>query len=103
MSATQAIARSITAPPELGLETRVAFREAATRELDGLPQGGTLVVELAGTMRVDSAGLSTLMLIQRHASERGQLVVLRDPGDEIRFLLALTRLTDLFQLEPKRT
>jgi hypothetical protein len=40
------------------------------------------------------------MLIQRRAAERRQGVTLRNASDEIRFLLALTKLDDLFQLEP---
>jgi len=99
MAITQQTARSITAPGELGLETRVSFREAAIAELDGLTDGGTLSVDLAGTHRVDSAGLSALMLIQRRAAEHGQRIRLRHPSDEIRYLLALTQLTDLFELE----
>jgi ABC-type transporter Mla MlaB component len=59
-------------------------------------------VDLAQTKRVDSAGLSALMLIQRHASDRSQRIVLRDPSDEMRFLLALTLMTDLFEIEPKQ-
>ena len=39
------------------------------------------------------------MLIQRRAAERRQAVVLRNASDEIRFLLVLTKLDDLFQLE----
>jgi anti-anti-sigma regulatory factor len=39
------------------------------------------------------------MLIQRRAAERRQHVVLRNLSDEIRFLLVLTKLDDLFQLE----
>jgi anti-anti-sigma regulatory factor len=49
---------------------------------------------------VDSAGLGALMLIQRRAAERRQAVALRNPSDEIRFLLVLTKLDDLFQLDP---
>lgn len=99
MAVSQDSARSITAPSELGLETRVSFREAALAELRGLSEGGTLRVDLAGTARVDSAGLSALMLIQREAAEHGQRVVLRHPSEEFRYLLALTQLTDLFELE----
>lgn len=99
MAVTQHTARSITAPSELGLETRVSFREAAIAELEGLSDGGTLSVDLAGTERVDSAGLSALMLIQRRAAEHGQRVVLRHASDEFRYLLTLTQLTDLFELE----
>ena len=98
MSVTQESARSIAAPTELGLETRVSFRDAAMRELEGISDGGTLNVDLAGTTRVDSAGLSTLMLIQRRAAERGQRIVLLRSSAEFRFLLALTELTDLFEV-----
>ena len=99
MPATQGIARSIEAPEELGLDTRIEFREVAIRELDGLPEGAALAVDLVRTVRVDSAGLSALMLIQRHAAGRHQRVVLLHPSDEMRFLLALTQMTDLFEQE----
>lgn len=100
MSATQAIARSVIAPEELGLDTRLAFRESASKALDGLADGATLVIDLGQTVRVDSAGLSALMLLSRRASERGQHVVLKDPSEELRFLLALTLMTDLFEITP---
>lgn len=98
MSVTQDSARFIAAPSELGLETRVSFGDAAMRELEGLSDGGALNVDLAGTTRVDSAGLSTLMLIQRRAAERQQRIVLQHSSAEFRFLLALTELTDLFEV-----
>ncbi len=59
-------------------------------------------MDLGGTLRVDSAGLSALMLVQRHAETRGQRIVLLNPSDEIRFLLALTQMTELFDVEPRR-
>ena len=99
MSATQATARNITAPETLGLDTRAAFREVAMRELAELPEGGTLILDLSRTIRVDSAGLSVLMLIQRQSEDRGQHVVLRQPSDEMTYLLALTQMTDMFRIE----
>jgi hypothetical protein len=42
------------------------------------------------------------MLVQRHAAERRMPVVLRNANDELRFLLALTKLADLFEMEPAR-
>ena len=102
MAGLQSVSRSINAPEELGLETRAEFREAVIRELDGLPDRALLAVELGGTVRVDSAGLSALMLVQRHAETRGQRIVLLNPSDELRFLLALTQMTDLFEVEPRR-
>ena len=92
--------RGMAAPETLGLDTRVEVRKAAIRLLEEMPEGvGRLVIDLARTRHVDSAGLGALMLIQRRAAERRQVVVLRSASEEIRFLLMLTKLDDLFQLE----
>jgi anti-anti-sigma factor len=92
--------RGMAAPETLGLDTRVEIRKAAIRLLEEMPEGvGRLVIDLARTRHVDSAGLGALMLIQRRAAERRQVVVLRSASEEIRFLLMLTKLDDLFQLE----
>jgi anti-sigma B factor antagonist len=92
--------RGMMAPETLGLDTRVEIRKAAIKLLEEMPEGiGRLVIDLSRTRNVDSAGLGALMLIQRRAAERRQVVVLRHVNDEIRFLLVLTKLDDLFQLE----
>ncbi len=94
------VERSLTAPETLGLDTRVEIRKAAIRLLEEMAEGtGRLVIDLGPTRHVDSAGLGALMLIQRRAAERRQVVVLRNASEEIRFLLVLTKLDDLFQLE----
>jgi anti-sigma B factor antagonist len=88
------------APETLGLDTRVEVRKSATRLLEEMPEGiGRLVIDLSRTRHVDSAGLGALMLIQRRAAERRQQVVLRNLSDEIRYMLVLTKLDDLFLLE----
>ncbi len=90
----------LTAPEHLGLDSRNEFRRSAVQLLDQLPEGqGRLVIDLSATRRVDSAGLGALMLVQRRAAERRQLVVLRNASDELRYLLVLTKLDDLFELE----
>ncbi|HUL49572.1 MAG TPA: STAS domain-containing protein [Gemmatimonadales bacterium] len=90
----------MAAPEELGLESRTAFRRAAGELLDQLPEGaGRLVIDLSATRGVDSAGLGALMLVQRKAAERRLSVCLRGANDELRFLLVLTKLDDLFELE----
>jgi anti-anti-sigma factor len=100
MNTTHDTARELIAPERLGLDTRVEFRKAAVQVLDTLPDGtGQLIIDLARTRQVDSAGLGVLMLIQRRAAERRQTIVLRNPNDEIRFLLVITKLVDLFRLE----
>lgn len=94
------VEKVLAAPEELGLETRTAFRRAATELLGQLTEGaGRLVIDLAATRQVDSAGLGALMLVQRKAAERRVTVCLRGANEELRFLLVLTKLDDLFELE----
>jgi anti-anti-sigma regulatory factor len=100
MKSPQEVERALVAPETLGLETRVEVRLAAVQLLEEMSEGsGRLVIDLTHTREVDSAGLGALMLIQRHAAERRQPVVLRNPSEEIRFLLTLTKLYDLFIVE----
>jgi anti-anti-sigma regulatory factor len=100
MRTPQEVERGLAAPDTLGLESRVAIRKAAIQLLEGMPAGaGRLVIDLGRTRHVDSAGLGALMLIQRAAAERRQTVILRNPNEEIRFLLILTKLYDLFQID----
>ena len=100
MVTTHPTERMLPAPISLGLETRSSFREAGVALLEELPPGsGRLVIDLGETRQVDSAGLGALMLVQRAAAERRQAVALRNPSDEIRFLLVLTKLDELFMLE----
>ena len=90
----------LAAPERLDLESRTAFRRAAAELLESLGEGaGRLVIDLSGTRHVDSAGLGALMLVQRKAAERRQTVCLRGANEELRFLLVLTKLDDLFELE----
>jgi anti-sigma B factor antagonist len=90
----------MAAPESLGLDSRVEIRKTAIKLLEEMPEGvGRLVIDLSRTRQVDSAGLGALMLIQRRAAERRQSVVLRNLSEEIRFLLVLTKLDDLFELE----
>ena len=100
MSATETNARVVLAPEVLGLESRATFRDSAVELLELLPErAGTLLIDFSGTRRIDSAGLGALMLVQRRAAERQQRVVLRHLRDEFRFLLVLTKLDDLFEIE----
>ena len=100
MMSPQPTQKVLAAPDTLGLDSRASFRGSASDLLDQLPEGtGRLVIDLSATRQVDSAGLGALMLIQRKAAERRQTVCLRDANEELRFLLVLTKLDDLFELE----
>ncbi len=99
MATSHATSLELKAPETLGLETRDSIRRDAIKVLDAMPVGnGRLLIDLANTRSVDSAGLGALMLIQRHAAERRQSVVLSNINDELRFLLVLTKLDELFEL-----
>jgi len=100
VTASRPTERVLAAPEALGLDSRTAFRRAAGELVEQLPEGaGRLVIDLSGTRAVDSAGLGALMLIQRKAAERRLSVRLRGANEELRFLLVLTKLDDLFELE----
>ncbi|MGH7752339.1 MAG: STAS domain-containing protein, partial [Gemmatimonadales bacterium] len=90
----------LAAPEQLSLQSRSEFRRVASQLLDQLPAGeGRLVIDLSGTRHVDSAGLGALMLVHRKAAERRQVVCLRGANEELKYLLVLTKLDDLFEIE----
>ncbi len=92
--------RILVAPRELGVATRTDFRRSALKALAEMPEGaGRLIIDLTATRTVDSAGLSSLILVQRRAAARRQVVRLRAVHEELRFLLVLTKLDDLFEIE----
>jgi len=101
----------VRAPTVLDRDTLAAFRREALRlvEQSGQPQegakssGNRLVVDLAATKKVDTAGLGALILVRERASELRRTVCLRGASDEIRFLLVLTRMEDRFEFEPPAT
>lgn len=97
---TALMQETLIAPEHLGLQSRTDFRQQAVSILERLPEeSGRLVIDLSTTRQVDSAGLGALMLVQRKAAERRQTVVLREANEELRFLLVLTKLEDLFVIE----
>jgi anti-anti-sigma factor len=101
---TRPLEKVMAAPERLSLESRTTFRRAAGELLEQMSEGaGRLIVDLSGTQLVDSAGLGALMLVQRRAAERRQTVCLRGANEELRFLLVLTKLDDLFELESGQT
>jgi anti-anti-sigma factor len=90
----------IAAPKHLGLESRIAFREAASALVDRITTGtGLLVIDCSSLKSIDSAGLNALILVQRRAAKRRIRVLLRDLSEEHQALLVLTKLDDLFELQ----
>lgn len=93
--------RVLQAPASLGLLSKEDFRQQANDLLDEMAEGrGQLEIDLAQTQEIDSSGLSALVMVHRHASDRRQQVRLRHVRPEIEFLLVLTKLDDLFHATP---
>ncbi len=94
----------VQAPTALNSATRGPFYDAALAALEQLESNGhpsRLVIDMRRTDRVDSTGLSVLVLLQVRAAERKHSVALLGTSEEIRFLLLMTRLEDRFDLDPK--
>lgn len=92
----------IRAPAQLTAQLRGPFRDealAAVGRLAGSPSGSRLVIDISETVRVDSAGLGTLVMLQLRAAEHRHAVVLRGASEEVRFLLLMTKLEDRFEIE----
>ena len=92
---------TIAAPRRLVSETRVQFRALTLDRLAGIAAEGApaLEIDLAETTEVDASGLGMLVLIQKRARDAGVATRLVHANDQLRALLALTRLDSLFDLQ----
>ena len=92
---------SVAAPPRLVADTRVEFRALTLDRLAGLAAEGVpaLEIDLARTTEVDASGLGMLVLIQKRARDAGVSTRLVHANEQLRALLALTRLDTLFELQ----
>ena len=92
--------RALAAPEHLDLERSEEFRNAAESLLEVMPGSSErLVIDLSATVRLDSAGMRTLLLVRRRASALGVTVQLRGARQEIRTLMALAKVNDLFEFD----
>jgi len=94
---------TVKAPAKLDADSRAAFRDEVMTALDRVAglQPARLIIDLAATQRVDSAGLGVLVMLQLRAAERRVPVRLVNLTEEVRFLLLMTRLEDRFEIEPR--
>ena len=92
--------RVLVAPVELDLDTRLEFRREALSCVERMPRGaGRLVIDVTATRSVDSTGLGVLFMVRRRAAQRRLQVVLRGVSKDLRYLLVLAKLEDLFEIE----
>lgn len=89
----------LVAPPHLVAETRVAFRRDALAFVEMAARDGrpTIDIDLGQTDAIDAGGLGILVLVQRRAQAGGLPTRLLRAREQVRRLLALTKLDYLFQ------
>jgi anti-sigma B factor antagonist len=86
----------VEGPTQFIVENRAELRQRVRAELE---QGrATVVVDLSRTEYVDSAGLGTLVLLNKEARAAGGCLVLAGLSDHVRDLLRLVRLDEVFTI-----
>jgi anti-sigma B factor antagonist len=85
-------------------EGRIVYREEAaalSRTASAvLRDSKSIVLDLGGVERIDSAGLGELVLVRMTAEARGGQVALACPNRRVRELLDLTNLSSVFEIYP---
>jgi len=74
------------------------MRQALCNALRAKPQ--TLTVDLSRVDYIDSSGFATLLEVMRNARKQSARLVLRGVQGQTRYFLEITRLDQLFDIEP---
>jgi anti-sigma B factor antagonist len=91
-----AAAAVVDGPTQFTIDNRAEVRQRVRAQLE---QGrATVVVDLSRTEYVDSAGLGTLVLLNKEARAAGGCLVLAGLSDHVRDLLRLVRLDEVFTI-----
>jgi anti-sigma B factor antagonist len=86
----------VEGPTQFIIDNRAEVRQRVRAQLE---QGrATVVVDLSRTEYVDSAGLGTLVLLNKEARAAGGCLVLAGLSDHVRDLLRLVRLDEVFTI-----
>jgi anti-sigma B factor antagonist len=86
----------VEGPTQFIIDNRADVRQRVRAQLE---QGrATVVVDLSRTEYVDSAGLGTLVLLNREARAVGGCLVLAGLSEHVRDLLRLLRLDEVFTI-----
>ncbi len=94
---TQGQCLSISEIPELTAVNSSSFRDEVNAMLPGSPP--LIEIDLSQTRFVDSSGLGALFALYRATAQRtGVILRLLNPRPEIRQLLELTQMQQLFEI-----
>jgi len=92
----QGQASVVSLPAQLVMAVAPTVRSALAQLVDD--GKANLVLDMRNIDYVDSSGLSVLISILKAAQLRGGEVVLLDPGPDVRALIELTRLHQVFEI-----
>jgi anti-sigma B factor antagonist len=86
----------VEGPTQFIVDNRAEVRQRVRSQLE--QRRATVVVDLSRTEYVDSAGLGTLVLLNKEARAAGSCLVLAGLTEHVRDLLRLVRLDEVFTI-----
>ncbi len=93
-------ARVVSVPSTLTVVEAVEFEQQVKRHCLSQPAPETIIIDLSQTQFIDSSGLGALVICYRTCHTKSIAMVLRGVQEQVRMVLALTDLEQLFTFEP---
>jgi anti-anti-sigma factor len=90
----------VTVPPTLTVVEAVEFERVVQQHCQSQPHPEVVIIDLAQTNFIDSSGLGALVICYRACQSKGISMVLRGVQEQVRMVLELTSLDQLFIFEP---
>jgi anti-anti-sigma factor len=90
----------VDVPATLTVVEAVEFEQTVKRHCQTLPSPAVIVINLSQTTFMDSSGLGALVICYRTCQEKQISMVLRGVQEQVRMVLALTDLEQIFTFEP---
>jgi len=87
-------------PAQLTVANRQELKQQVVDELDRGER--RFVIDLAGTLYIDSSGLGVLVSLSKKIREQGGELRLANLNDDLKTLFELTKLDTLFQISDTR-
>ena len=90
----------IALPRQLVVGNRESFKVQVLSEIDAGQRN--FAFDLAECSYLDSAGLGTLLVLQKRIKALAGTLTLENPNDDVRELFALTKLDTVFKIVPEK-